>query len=144
LSAQVLLWRLPSGAVTEDESTVQRRRGYWLRRARIHKGESLKWAAVKAGLKPGSGSTVSLWESGQRPIKVIQLERLARAYGVPVVFLMRPEKTDEERLSEAIQSASDAERADWESEEESGPTVGDEPGDEPDIPPASTRPQLLR
>lgn len=114
MPAQVLLWRLASGAVTDDEALQQRRRGYWLKRARARADFTLSAAAQAAGLSAGSGSTVTLWEQGKRPIKVIQLERLAHAYGVPVGFLMRPEMTDDERLDAAIQSASDAERADWE------------------------------
>ena len=112
-----MLWRLPSGAVTDDEGTRQRRRGYWLRRARERAGFTLAAAAEIAGLSPGSGSTVTRWEKGERPIQVIHLERLAHAYGVPIAFLMRPEPTDDERLDEAIQSASDAERADWDAEQ---------------------------
>lgn len=112
-----MLWRLPSGAVTDNEGIRQLRRGYWLRRARERAGLTLAAAAEAAGLSPGSGSTVTRWEKGERPIQVIALERLAHAYGVPIDFLMRPEPTDDERLDEAIQSASDAERADWEGEE---------------------------
>lgn len=124
MSAQILLWRLASGPMTEDEALQQRRRGYWLKQARLRADLTLSAAAELAGLNAGSGSTVSRWEAGDRPIKVIHLERLARGYGVPLDWLMRPEKTDEERLSEAIDAASDAERADW--------TVGEErdPGDD--------------
>lgn len=114
MSAQILLWRLASGVVTDDEAQQQMRRGYWLRRARDRAGLTLAAAAEAAGLSPGSGSTVTHWEQGDRPIKVIHLERLARAYGVPLAVFMQPELTDDERLDQAIQSASDAERADWE------------------------------
>ena len=120
MSAQILLWRLPSGPVTDDEALQQKRRGYWLRRAREAAGFTLATAAELAGLSAGSGSTVTHWEKGDRPIKVIHLERLARAYGVPISFFMRPEITDDERLDVAIQSASDAERADWGTGEDQG------------------------
>lgn len=113
MPGQIVLWRLPSGAVSDDESLVQRRRGYWLRLARERAGFTLSAAAEAAGLSAGSGSTVTRWEQGERPIKVIHLERLARAYRVPVSSLMRPERTDDERLDEAIAAASDAEREDW-------------------------------
>lgn len=128
MSAQVLLWRLPSGAVTDDEALQQKRRGYWLRRARLKAGFTLAAASEAAGLSAGSGSTVSRWEEGTREIKVIHLERLARAYDVPLDWLMRPEKTDDERLDEAIRSAAAAERADAEAGEDRAPRADDEPG----------------
>ena len=129
--AQFVLWQLPSGAVTDDESRRQIRRGYWLRRARERAGLTLAAAAEAAGLSTGSGSTVSRWEKGERPIQVIHLERLARAYRVPVSWLMRPEPTDEERLDEAIAAASDAERADWGGEGDRGPGGGAAPSGAP-------------
>jgi transcriptional regulator with XRE-family HTH domain len=117
--------------VTDDEARQQTRRGYWLRRARDRAGLTLSAAAEAAGLSAGSGSTVTHWEKGERPIKVIHLERLARAYGVPVAFFMRPERTDDERLDEAIQSASAAERADWAVGEDQGRGADDAPGISP-------------
>lgn len=79
---------------------------------------TLSDAAITAGLKPTSGSTVSLWESGQRPIKVIQLTRLAKRYGVPVSMFTDPPITDDERLDAAIADAAALEREDWEREQE--------------------------
>lgn len=73
-----------------------------------------------AGLSAGSGSTISLWERGQRPIKHIHLYRLARHYGVPLSFFTHPAKTDDERLDEALADAARLEREDW----ESGPGAG--------------------
>jgi len=129
LSAQVLLWRLPSGAVTDEETLQQKRRGYWLRRARLKAGLTLAAASEAAGLSAGSGSTVSRWEEGTREIKVIHLERLARAYDVTLDWLMRPEKTDDERLDEAIRSAAAAERADSAEAGDRDPRADDELGD---------------
>ncbi len=117
--------------MNDDESLQQRRRGYWLRRARDRAGFTLAAAAEAAGLSAGSGSTVNRWEVGERPIKVIHLERLARAYQVPLSFLMRPEPTDDERLDEAIQSASAAERADWAAAGDPARAAGGERADEP-------------
>lgn len=110
---QPFLWRLPSAAMTQEEDREAVRRGYWLRRARQKAGVTLADAAVTAGLKDTSGSTVSLWESGQRSIKVVQLTRLARRYGVPVSMFTDPPITDDERLDEAIADASRLEREDW-------------------------------
>lgn len=79
-------------------------------------GLTLAAAAHAAGLSAGSGSTVSRWEDGSRPIKVMHLERLARAYGVPIDFLMHPDMTDDERLEAAAADAAVLEREDWEAE----------------------------
>jgi len=108
--------------MTDDEDLDAIRRGYWLRRAR---GKiTLADAAVSAGLSASSGSTVSLWESGQRPIKVVQLKRLAKRYGVPVTLFTNPERTDDERLADAIAEAAALEREDAAAGEEA-PRQGD-------------------
>lgn len=99
---QVLLWRLPSAAMTDQEDLEAVRRGYWLRRARDHAGVTQGDAAATAGLSAGSGSSVSLWERGQRPIKVFQMKRLALRYGVPVSLFTDPPETDDERLAAAV------------------------------------------
>lgn len=117
---QSLLWRLPSAAMTDFEDLEARRRGYWLRRARDLAGVTLSDAAVTAGLAASSGSTVTLWEQGKRAIKVVQLMRLAKRYGVPVTFFTNPQKTDDERLAEAIADAAALEREDWEREQDQG------------------------
>jgi transcriptional regulator with XRE-family HTH domain len=108
--------------MTDDESLQQRRRGYWLARARNRKGLTLSAAAHAAGLSESSGSTVSRWEAGSRPIKVVHLERLAEAYGVRVEFFMRPQVTDDERLDLAAADAATLERQDWEAGQPPGPT----------------------
>ena len=131
LLEQSFLWRLPSAAMTDFEDLEARRRGYWLRRARDNVGVTLADAAVTAGLAAGSGSTVSLWERGQRPIKVIQLTRLARRYGVPVTLFTNPPMTDDERLALAIVDAQALERADWESGEATRQQGDDAPGGSP-------------
>jgi len=106
--------------MTDNESLQQIRRGYWLRQARDRKRITLAGAAHAAGLADTSGSTVSHWEDGSRPIKVVHLERLAAAYGVPVEFFMHPMATDDERLDLAIAVASGLEREDWEAEQAQG------------------------
>lgn len=120
---QPMLWRLPSAAVTRDEEQDAQRLGYWLRRVREKRGETLSSAAIGAGLAAGSGSTISLWERGQRPIKRMHLYRLARHYGVPPSFFTHPQKTDDERLDEALADASRLEQQDWEE------GLGEAPGD---------------
>ena len=99
---QFVLWRLPSAAMTDVEDRDAVRRGYWLRRAREQARVTLADAAQIAGLAAGSGSTVSLWERGQRPIKVHQMKRLAVRYGVPVSLFTDPPMTDDERLAVAM------------------------------------------
>lgn len=118
---QAFLWRLPSAAMTQEEDQEARRRGYWLRRARQRAGVTLSDAALTAGLSSTSGSTVSLWESGQRSIKVIQLTRLAKRYGVPVTMFTDPPITDDERLDAAVADAAALEREDWEAAQEPRP-----------------------
>lgn len=120
-----MLWRLPSAAVTRDEEQDAQRLGYWLRRVREKRGETLSSAAIGAGLAAGSGSTISLWERGQRPIKRIHLYRLARHYGVPPSFFTKPEMTDDERLDAALAAAATLEQQDWEAGPEGGPGDGD-------------------
>lgn len=118
---QGLLWRLPSAAVTADEDRHARRLGYWLRSVREARRVPLKDAAVAAGLSPKSGSTVTLWEQGKRPITVIHLRRLARYYGVPESLFTDPPMTDEERLADVIADAEALEREGWERGRGGGP-----------------------
>lgn len=129
--AQSMPWRLGSAAMAEPEDLEAQRRGYWLRRARNNAGVTLADAAVTAGLSAGSGSSVSLWESGARPIKVQQMKRLAARYGVPASLFLNPERTDDERLAEAIADAAALERADSASEAEARRRAGDEPAGPP-------------
>lgn len=113
--------------MTDDEAITQRRRGHWLLMARRRKGATVLAAAKAAGLGAKSGGVISRYESGARPISLMRLRRLANFYGVPFTFLANPELTDEERLEGAIRSASDAERADWDSEERQDPEDADGP-----------------
>jgi transcriptional regulator with XRE-family HTH domain len=117
--------------VTHDEEVHARRLGYWLRRVRLRRGVTLSSAALAAGLRATSGSTVSLWERGQREMTVQDLRRLAGFYGVPEGFFTHPQKTDEERLSEALAAAEALERQDWEEGSEGGRGGGGGRGDEP-------------
>jgi transcriptional regulator with XRE-family HTH domain len=114
--------------MAQDEDQEAVRRGYWLRRARDKAGVTLSDAAVTAGLQATSGSTVSLWERGQRGIKVHQMKRLAVRYGVPVSLFTDPPMTDDERLAEAIADATRLEREDSASAGEQYPRGDDEPG----------------
>jgi transcriptional regulator with XRE-family HTH domain len=90
-------------------------------------GVTLEDAAATAGLSRTSGSTVSLWERGQRSIKVVQLNRLARRYGVPVTLFTDPPMTDDERLAQAIADAQALERDDWDEEQAPGRPSADGP-----------------
>jgi transcriptional regulator with XRE-family HTH domain len=121
LADQSLLWRLPSAAMTAEEERRSRRLGYWLRMVREERGITLEDAAVAVGLSPKSGSTVSHWEHGRRPIKVQHLIRLARFYGVPEAFFTDPPMTDEERLEAALGDAARLEREDWDMGSGAGP-----------------------
>jgi transcriptional regulator with XRE-family HTH domain len=114
--------------VTSEEDQHARRLGYWLRRVRERRGVSLKSAAVAAGLAASSGSTVSKWEHGERPISVRELRRLARFYDVPEALFIDPPTTDEERLEAALADAAALERADWAREQGQGPEADDVPG----------------
>lgn len=127
MPGQILLWRLGSAAMAEDEQKAQRRRGHWLLMARRRKGATVTDAAIAAGLSKKSGGHVSRWEKGERAISLVQLRRLANFYGVPFDSLATPDLTDEERLEVAIRSASDAERADWAAEQAQDPGDGDAP-----------------
>jgi len=122
LPDQFLLWRLPSAAMTAEEDRAALRLGYWLKRVREARRETLASAAVAAGLAAGSGSTVSRWEHGKQPIKVQHLRRLARFYGVPDSLFINPPMTDDERLAAALADAAALERADWDEVPEDGPT----------------------
>lgn len=112
--------------MTDEEDAEAIRRGYWLRRARVLAGVTLSDAAQTAGLKAGSGSTVSLWERGQRPIKVFQMKRLALRYAVPVTLFTDPPMTDDERLAAAVAEA--AALALLDSEAGQGPDHRDDDG----------------
>jgi transcriptional regulator with XRE-family HTH domain len=128
LLVQESLWWLASATVTNDDEELHAQRlGYWLRRVRLRRNESLKSAAIAAGLKASSGSTVSLWERGKRPITVKQLRRLAIFYGVPEDFFTMPPMTDEERLSAALSDAATLERDHWALGEGTGPEDDAEP-----------------
>lgn len=124
---QALLWRLPSAAMTAEEDLHAVRLGYWLRRVRVQRGETLKSAAVAVGLAATSGSTVSFWERGLRPITVQQLRRLAHFYGVPDTLFTDPPMTDDERLALALADAATLERQDWARGMAADPGDADEP-----------------
>ncbi|HVM30761.1 MAG TPA: helix-turn-helix transcriptional regulator [Candidatus Limnocylindrales bacterium] len=115
--------------MTREEDQHAQRLGYWLRLVRERLEITQSAAAEAAGLSRGSGSTVSLWERGQRPISVVQLRRLARFYGVPASLFLNPPKTDEERLEDALSDAARLEREDWAAEQDQGRGADDEPGD---------------
>jgi transcriptional regulator with XRE-family HTH domain len=89
---------------TPEEMAERRaRQAWWLRVVRMTdpRKPTLSQVAVAAGLKPGSGSVVSLWErddSKEGP-KQSQLVRLAAYYEVPLALFTEPRETDEEYVS---------------------------------------------
>lgn len=119
-----MLWRLPSVVMTAEEEQHAKRLGYWLRRVREQRGETQTSAALACGLSAKSGSTVSMWEHGQRPITVAQLRRLAHFYRVPEELFIAPPMTDDERLADALADAATLERQDWEAGSADGPAAG--------------------
>jgi len=120
LPEQFLLWRLPCAAMTAEEERHAIRLGYWLKRVREQRGETLRSAAMACGLSATSGSTVSRWEHGQQPITVQHLRRLARFYAVPEELFIDPPMTDDERLADALSDAATLERQDWDEGREGG------------------------
>ncbi len=127
--------RLLSGGMPDD-STYNRRLGFWLRMARERAGKSQAGAAEHLGLSTSSKSTVSDWENGDRPPKLNQLRRLAEYYGVPLTVFTAPEPTIEERLDEIVRAAGELERADWAREQAGRPASEDAPAAERDRRPA--------
>jgi transcriptional regulator with XRE-family HTH domain len=117
--------------MTEEEDRHARRLGYWLRSVREARQIALKDAAVAAGLSAKSGSTVSFWEHGKRPIKVQHLRRLALYYRVPESLFTDPPMTDEERLAAVLSDAEALERGDWDAGTEGGPRGAGGRGDVP-------------
>ena len=89
---------------TKQELAVRRaRQAWWLRvcRETDPRKPKLDEIAEAAGLKPGSGSVVSLWERNRTISgpKLEQLVRLAAYYGVPLSLFTEPPETDEERVA---------------------------------------------
>ncbi len=98
----------------EEVEAEKRRRGYWLRLARIHAapdGGEMNQAEVAdaIGLSKNSGSTISNWEHGRGGgPSAQQLLQLARFYGVPAGWFFEPPPTDEERLLELVSDSAAA------------------------------------
>jgi transcriptional regulator with XRE-family HTH domain len=98
----------------EEEQRERRRRGYWLRLARLRANLNQNEVARRLGLSERSGTTVLAWEQGRRDPRATVLHRLARLYGVPPELFIDPPPTDEERLEAMVKHAEERERADWE------------------------------
>lgn len=104
--------QLVSARMTEDElAKERRRRGHWMRLARLNANLNQNDVAERLGMSPTSGSTIVAWEKGRRDPKASQLTQLARIYGVKRSLFSDPPLTDEERLAEfalgAIEQAFD-------------------------------------
>lgn len=125
-------------AMTEEEIEAdRRRRGYWLRLARLHAapdGGVMNQAEVadSIGLSKNSGSTISNWEHGRgEGPSAQQLLQLARLYGVPAAWFFEPRPTDEEKLLAIGRGAATAALEDEAS-------AGEEPDHEADEPPGES------
>ena len=103
-------------ASVEELQAERRRRGYWIRRARERKGMTLDGLAELMGYAAKSGSTVSLWETGQRPVPSDRMGPLAAVLQLPAHWLVNPPPTDDERLEAAVRDATELERLDSERE----------------------------
>lgn len=95
-----------------DIQQRRRRRAHWLRLAR--NGMSQAGAAEMVGLSPKSASTISDWENAVADPSLLQLERLAGIYGVPLSLFTDPPETDEERLARIRRLAGEQEQRDSE------------------------------
>jgi transcriptional regulator with XRE-family HTH domain len=83
---------------TDELEAERRRRGYWLRRARLRANLNQADVAETLGLSKNSGSTIFAWEKGRRDPDASQMTVLARLYGVPVSVFSDPRETDDEWL----------------------------------------------
>jgi transcriptional regulator with XRE-family HTH domain len=71
----------------------------------------------RVGYGPKSGSVVSRWESGDRPVPSDRFTRIAAAIDLPAEYLVNPPLTDLERLEELARAAIALEQLDWEREQ---------------------------
>jgi transcriptional regulator with XRE-family HTH domain len=113
-----------------EEQLVNRRRGWWIRVARERLAMNVDDLAKRVGYSDGKGQ-VSKWENGISAVPAGKFPKIARVLRLPYAYLVNPPATDAERLDAAIQSASDAERRDWESEVGLYPGAADEPDASP-------------
>jgi transcriptional regulator with XRE-family HTH domain len=118
--------------MTEDEvQRERRRRGYWLRLARIRANLNQNEVARQLGMSDRSGTTVLAWEQGRRDPKATVLRQLAAIYGVPASQFIDPPTTDEERLDAVARLAAAAEQRDWDEGRDRGREADDEPAGGP-------------
>lgn len=87
---------------TEDAAAYRRRRGHWLRVARLRAGLTLKEVAHELAYSQRSQTTIKMWEDGKRDPSDVQLRQVAKVLGIPIEVLTDPDETDEERLDEKI------------------------------------------
>lgn len=114
--------------MTEEENQRERRRrGYWLRLARLQADLNQNEVARRLGMSDRSGTTVLAWEQGRRDPRATVLRQLAAIYNVPSSLFIDPPKTDEERLDEIVRLAGAAEREDAETGRDRGREAADEP-----------------
>lgn len=91
---------------TDPEAIAYRRQvGQRLRAAREDKSLSLRDVGARLGISHG---TVGHWETGQNPVDLDDLRRLARLYETSVVALLAEKMTDEDVLALTKRQFSDA------------------------------------
>jgi transcriptional regulator with XRE-family HTH domain len=111
--------------------TENRRRGFWLREARVRRGLSQQGVAEYLGLSSRSKSTISDWEKGVSEPRLRYLKAMAELYNVPLDVFTQPEPTAEERLDELVSAAGALEREDWDAEQGRSRPSGGGTGDAP-------------
>lgn len=93
----------------DPEALAYRRQvGQRLRAARESKTLSLRDVGARLGISHG---TVGHWETGQNPIDLDALRRLARLYETSVVALLAERMTDEDVIALALRQLADARQA---------------------------------
>lgn len=104
--ARILSGGLLSVVMTEEENQRERRRrGYWLRLARLQADLNQNEVARRLGMSDRSGTTVLAWEQGRRDPRATVLRQLAAIYNVPSSLFIDPPRTDQERLEEIVRLA---------------------------------------
>jgi transcriptional regulator with XRE-family HTH domain len=89
---------------TEDAAAYRRRRGHWLRVARLRAGLTLKEVAHELDYSQRSQTTIKIWEDGKRDPSDVQLRQVANVLGIPIEILTDPDETDLERLDAKIRT----------------------------------------
>jgi transcriptional regulator with XRE-family HTH domain len=119
---------------TDEEIALRRRRrAWWIASARRAdpRQPTLEEVALAVKLKAKSASTISDWEKGiGGGPSLVQLERLAAFYGLPVSTFTEPQPTEQEFLEglrELALAAIELEQQDATAEAAAGPPAAGAP-----------------